>query len=323
MLPVHKLLPDPDDIVVHASVQVDETVDLDNLSGHKLHDVWQQLVCATHIDVGEPRLAINKQLFMPPDLTNFLAVRCRAVSAGEKWGPNSNGDFFPRSELIKSHHTLQGKGFYVEHSSHDPRNAVGVVVHSQYVDNEDYVVAVALVDKVRFPDIANMIRTGLTKRGAGVSIGCIAGEAECSECGNIAKKRYEICRCMDRSSPFCKKGRRMPKGHIAHDLCRFIAFYELSHTKAPADRDALPYVVLGAKADENEGKPAPTGILTAPTEAELMDIVQKEAESLKKSFIHKLVKGQLDRVMVDDFRNLQVEIKPTIRQLVRQLQPTK
>jgi hypothetical protein len=320
------LLPTADDIVIHAAVEIQEVLDIEKETDrHKLKDVWPQIVMATHVDFGNPYIQPNHELFTPPDLNHFLAVRCRAVSAMERYGPNINGDAFPADELKKACHTLIGKGFYVEHASHDPRNAIGIIASAHYLDDEQYVVAVALVDKKRFPELANKIRASLQKGQAGVSIGCIAGEAQCSICGNIARKRYQICECMDRSRPFCKKGKRLPDGTLAHDICRNLTNYELSYTRAPADKDAMPYVVLGAEAEEAPAKApekaeAPSATISMPDETEISKLVSKEVEQSVKSFVHKLVKGEIDRRLSDEFRNIQHQIKPIIRKMVREYQ---
>jgi len=84
--------PGKDDVVARASMTVEDAVDLNNLTGNELHRFWQQIVTATHIDTGNPHFQVKQELFTPPDLRHFLAVRCRAVSAVEKHGPNVNGD---------------------------------------------------------------------------------------------------------------------------------------------------------------------------------------------------------------------------------------
>ena len=182
------ILPDNDDIVIQASA----TADL--IDGKALHDLWQHIVAATHPDYSQlSNFQVNPQIFLPLDDKKFMYVRLRSVSALEKWGPNSNGDGFPASELIRSFATLIGKGFYEEHNSFNPQNAIGVNVHAEWVADQMFVESVAAIDKIRFPRKADMWRDLLSSRRAGVSIGCIAGEAQCSVCGNIARKAHQLC----------------------------------------------------------------------------------------------------------------------------------
>ena len=245
--------PDPDDLTFHASAE------FDLVDGENLHEIWPQIVRATHPDFSAyfPDIKVSESTFLPLDLDRFLAIRCRAVSAGEKWGPNSNGDYWEAAELIRSHRTLMAKGFYVEHQSFDPANAVGIIAHAEWVPDEQYVIIVALIDKIRHARLSDHIRDMLQSKRAGVSIGCIAGEAECSICGNVARKKHQLCAHMDRGHPHYVKGRKttqrliigareVPIGTLAYDKCRNCYFYETSYTKAPADQRALGLTLRGS-----------------------------------------------------------------------------
>jgi hypothetical protein len=323
-----KLFPEAGDIVIHAAVEVQDvrenlTEDTELINGTKLGQIWPQIVNSTHIAYGDPMREVRKSVFMPIDTKRFMGVRCRACSGMEKWGPNTNGDGFPAKELEKSHLSLIAKGFYIEHASFDPRNAIGIIAHAEWSPVDQFVTAIALVDKQQFPDEANMIRRGLAGKVAGVSIGCIAGEAQCSVCGNVARKKHEICACMDRGNPLCVKGRRLASGNVAYDVCRNLTFYELSYTKSPADRDARPHVVLGAaEGEKKEGEELPKTV-TLPSREEVEKLVATEVGSVWKSILHKLVKGEIDRKLSEQLRSMQMEIRPLIREIVKGVQITK
>lgn len=296
------------------------------LDGTKLGKYWQDIVTATHPDYGDIDKKVAPSIFMPLDLDRFLAVRVRAVSAMEKWGPNINGDAFPANELANSHQSLIAKGFYDEHNSFDPLNAMGIIAHAQWLPEEQYVECVALIDKLLFPDKAEMVRHAFrTSKKAGVSIGCIAGSAECSICGNIAKRRNEICAHMDRSSGSCVKGRSLPDSRIAYDICRDLRFYELSFTKAPADHDALPHFVQGAEIP-TEKEPIPEGSemgvglvdVKMPDEVMLNKLVDRAVNQAIKSRVNKLVKAEVDRVLGPYMRDMQVQVKPDIKEKVEE-----
>jgi len=322
-----KLWPEPDDIVIRASATIQDiqdslTEETEVIDGKKLGEVWPGLVQSTHVNYGDPYRMIGKSVFMPIDFDRFLAIRTRACSSLEKWGPNSNGDGFPHEDLLKSHLTLIGKGFYIEHASFDPRNAIGINAHSQYLDKDQYVVAVSLVDKKMFPEEAKMIRKSLNGKTAGVSIGCIAGTAECSVCHNLAQKKHEICAHMDRGNPFCVKGRRANNGGLAFDICRNLVFYELSYTKSPADRDARPHIVMGADENKKEPVSGPRS-LTLPSKEELEKMVGDKVDDVWKGILNKLIKGDIDRQLSNQLRSLQVELRPAIREIVKRIQITK
>jgi len=316
--------PVPSALVYRAAVEIQDikdhlTENTELIDGTRLGEMWPQLVASTHIAYGDPLKDINKSVFMPIDVKRFLACRCRAVSGLEKHGPNSNGDGFPSSELERSYPSLRAKGFYMEHASFDPRNAVGIIAHSEWRPYDQWVDAIALVDKVMYPREADAIRYGLKGKTAGVSIGCIAGEAQCSVCGHVARKKHEICACMDKGNPLCVKGRKV-NGSVAHDVCRNLLFYELSYTRSPADRDARPHVVLGAAEDTKEDF---TKSVTLPSREELEKIVAQEVGQVWKSIVHKLAKGEIDRRLSEQFRSMQMEIRPLLREIVKQVQVAK
>jgi len=311
----YKIVPGPDDIVIHASAEA-EIID-----GKKLHEIWKQVVVATHPDYSFVSQAkINPQIFMPLDLDRFLAVRCRAVSGLEKWGPNVNGDGFPSQELASSYLSLMAKGFYVEHQSYDPKNAIGILAHAQWVPEEQYILAVALIDKVRHPREADMIRRSFENRRAGVSIGCIAGTAECSCCHNVARRKQELCSHMDKSRPGFIKGRRQASGAVAFDICRNLTFYELSYTKTPADRDALSLIVSGADEDAASTSPATSTAspleIKLPDDKMLADMVNKAVQDAFLQPFRKLVKDVVYKELQHEIKKMQIEVKPEIQETV-------
>jgi len=314
-------MPLEDDIVINAAAEVSA------VDGSLLHELWPSVVRATHPETGNTRLEVNQSIFLPPDFDRFVVVRTRAVSAFEKYGPNINGDAFPADELQKAAHTWIAKGFYIEHQSHDPRNAVGIIAYSNWLPEEQFIEQIAFIDKERFPREARMIRDTLHAKTAGVSIGCIAGTAQCSYCGNVAKKKHEICAHMDRNNSMCIKGRKKTSGEfMAYDLCKHLVGYELSQTRAPADRDAMSNMVMGTtvrlgEKEETKGAPvemapADTSTPTPLTEEGLSKMVQTIVNAVIRSRMHKLIKGEIEKQLGERLRDLQVEMKPAIKELV-------
>ena len=327
----------------------------DIITGQQLETYWPSIVQATHPEQGLPFASEyfkNKRVVPPINLDRFLAIRCRAVSAFEHHGPNVNGDGFESTELQKAHHTLVFKGFYIEHKSYDPANAKGMNIHSEFIPWDpspktgDYVMTISLIDKIMFPREAEMIRDGLASKRAGVSIGCIAGQALCSQCGNIARRKDEICECMDRKSSRCIKGKRNSSGGFAGwDLCRDLMFYELTGTWNRADRDALPVWVMGADITaavddkavgkgrdsftpppvQEKGVQPPVGepevkeleILTI-TPAVASQMVKKDVNTAIRQRIHKLVKDIIDRKLGPTIKEQLGDIKPTVEELVEE-----
>jgi hypothetical protein len=329
-------LPDPDDLTFHASAEFDA------IDGSNLHEVWPQIVRATHPDFAAyfPDVKLDEKTFFPLDLDRFMAIRCRAVSALEQWGPNVNGDGFPEEQLIQSHRSLWTKGFYVEHQSFNPDNAVGIIAHAEWVPAEKYVLAVALVDKVRNASLANHMRDMLKSKRAGVSIGCIAGEAECSICGNIARKKHQLCAHMNKGNPHYIKGRRVPlsrvtasaggirrfawekeDGHrLAYDICRKLYFYELSYTKAPADRDALSHVIRGSILTHAEEKGREVTTIDVPSpDAETLDKwTDRAVHDAFMTRYKKMVKDEVYRKLEEDIKKGLVKLRPMVQEVVEE-----
>ena len=338
------LRPSSDAIVVHATAAVDILPARDIIDGSKLRDNWREIVHLTHPVTGQAYRSLPPEVFEPINLDDFLAVRCRAVSALERHGPNINGDAFPTDELMKSYQTFIGKGFYIEHKSFHPINAVGIIPHAEWMGgvNDQFVNAVPLIDKKAFPKEADEIRRKLSDKSAGVSMGCIAASAECSICGNVARNKNEICAHMLRGHHQCVKGKRVFGGSLAYDICRGITFYELSYTRLPADRDALGQFVFGhnfsaAEKENDEGeekggeskeeKPVAAAPTAAPTTkpdigvldpAKIEQMVQKAVERALTSRINKLIKTKIDQSMGPILKQIQMDLKPQIEQKIEE-----
>lgn len=68
---------------------------------------------------------------LPKDGVTYALMN--ALSAGEYYGSNRNGDYFPEDALIKHHHTFQEMGHvYEHHVNKDPARAYGTVPFSFY-----------------------------------------------------------------------------------------------------------------------------------------------------------------------------------------------
>lgn len=349
-----KLRPGPNDIVIHAAVEADILPASEVITGEQLEKHWPAIVQATHPRGGMPfshAYFKDKRIQPPFNLDRFLAVCCRAVSSFEHHGPNINGDGFPSEELQRFHHTLVFKGFYIEHKSWDPANAKGMNIHSEFFPwdeprkDGDYVRTISLIDKFMFPREADMIREGLESKRGGVSIGCIAGSAQCSRCGNIARRKDEICECMNRQSLRCIKGKKGIGGEfLGWDLCRDLGFYELTFTGNRADRDALQHWVQGAdlsaaakEVTKGRDSFAPPAVDQRPDvpavgqppevkEPKIMSldpetlkrVVHKDANAMFRQRLHKFVKDLIDRNMSPLMKEKMLDIKPEIKELVEE-----
>jgi hypothetical protein len=62
--------------------------------------------------------------------SNFYWIN--AMGAGETYGSNSRGDYFPRNELVNSHKTFveTPARVYIQHRNKDPQYSLGEVIYS-------------------------------------------------------------------------------------------------------------------------------------------------------------------------------------------------
>lgn len=118
-----------------------------------------------------------------------------AMGAGEFFGSNVNGDYFPESALS---HRGDDYGFqtflkghvFRNHVNKDPAKAYGNVLVAAYDPHMHRVVLIHTIDNARCADVVEGIANG---QYPDVSMGCRVPWDECSICKNKAKNRSEYC----------------------------------------------------------------------------------------------------------------------------------
>lgn len=149
---------------------------------------------------------------------------------------NTNGDAWPRDELLKDYHTFVDSGVvYVEHDQ-NPERAKGKVLDAIARDMGDTVLIDLLfcVDK-RHGDLVRNIETGIANA---VSMGCTTKYTVCSICGNIAHDEKEYCTHVKRQKNQmirCEDG----VYRKACELCYANTFYDCSIVANPAFAGAV------------------------------------------------------------------------------------
>lgn len=131
---------------------------------------------------------------LPPiqlDPKRYLYLRNRSISAMETYGPNQNGDAFPREELIKGHLTFIGAPLTLDHISD---LVVGSVIDSHFVPlkngDGDYVENILALDKKEAERISpGLVDHILNGSITDTSMGVLVDYSVCSVCKN---KAYEI-----------------------------------------------------------------------------------------------------------------------------------
>lgn len=185
---------------------------------------------------NESKSIIEAEINKHPDALFFKA---KAIAADEV---NSNGDYFPKDELLKSYATFVGVPFYTNHENQDITKAKGKLIHAEWNDKDNSAYVVGFVDREAYPGICRGIEQDYM---TGVSMGCSVEYSTCSICNNRAANVDEYCTHIK-----FKKGRKFSgsaKDVITGETKKFdnaavfernygIRFIELSGVGDPACR---------------------------------------------------------------------------------------
>lgn len=122
---------------------------------------------------------------------DHVYVLVNALSAGEFFGPNRNGDFFPEKELLNHHKTYESLGFqYKRHDNKDPKKSFGKVVFAWYNPKMRRVEIIVELPAAKNREVITRINNGQYPK---TSMGCRVPYDVCSICGNQAKTRGQYC----------------------------------------------------------------------------------------------------------------------------------
>jgi hypothetical protein len=155
-----------------------------------------------------------------------------ALSAGEHYGCNRNGDFFPEDVLQRYHKTFEALGHvYKHHVNKDPRRSFGKVVFSHYNPSMHRVELIIELDNTRAADIIERLEKQI--EDVKVSMACRVPYDVCSICGNKARKLSEYCSHLKE-----KMGRIMGDGRRVYAVNTMPKFFDISVVTIPADRTA-------------------------------------------------------------------------------------
>lgn len=148
----------------------------------------------TDIEVLNGDELIKTASFVLPSDTkydpDFVYMLVRAVSAGEYYDDNKNGDYFPESELKQYYTTFLKAHVFKNHENKDVMNSIGDVLKATWLDKMKQVELLIRVDRRIAPSVARGIEKGYI---TDVSMGCRVSHSVCSICGNKAKTQREYC----------------------------------------------------------------------------------------------------------------------------------
>ena len=169
------------------------------------------------------QLAVIKQGQFVLDEERYLYFSGRAISAGEVYSCNDNGDWFSREELRKAASTFIGVGIYCNHDSDDPNKAIGFILDSYYVDDRDFIEVIFAIDKElaekSFPGLSRALLQSLI---TDLSMGCWCQKSSCSVCGNVSHTPLDYCEHIRHYKSLLFEGERV------YEINENISFFELS-----------------------------------------------------------------------------------------------
>lgn len=135
----------------------------------------------------------SEHIDLPDDFIfdpDCLYLWIRIVSAGEFYGPNKNGDYFPELELLEYYDTFGTAHVFKNHENKKVENAIGEIITVRWNPIMKGVEIFKSIDRKIAPEIARGFSKGYL---TDVSMGCRVPYTTCSICGNKARKKAEFC----------------------------------------------------------------------------------------------------------------------------------
>ena len=178
-----------------------------------------------------------------PD-SDKVYVHILALSAGEFFSSNRNGDFFPESNLIASHHTFVTSPSHIfrNHRNKDPSIAIGQVIFSIYNDRMKRIEVIAWIDKTKGADVVERLERG---DFPATSMACRVKSDTCSICGNTAETLQNYCEHLRNDlNKMYPDGRKVMSLNVEP-----LKFFDMSIVVRPAD---VTSSVLQKLASHNE-----------------------------------------------------------------------
>ena len=176
---------------------------------------------------------------------NYLYLHVIAMGAGEYYGCNKNGDYFPERALKIYHKTFETTAkIFKEHDNKEYSKSYGYVAKAYYNPIMHRVELLLAVNKHDAPDIVIKVERGEIPE---VSMGCRVPHDVCSICGNKSANKLQYC---DHIRHSLKK--IMPDGRQAFMLNLQPTFFDISFVFRRADKIALTLKKVATEASSLE-----------------------------------------------------------------------
>jgi len=193
---------------------------------------------------------INAYIQQAKPIPGKTQILLTALGAGEFWGCNVNGDYFPESALAYSGPEFGHKTFekyakaYQHHVNKDPNAAYGDVILAVYNPVLHRVELIVSLDNKKAPDIVKNIERGLYPDW---SMGCKVPFDICSNCGNKAPKREYYCDCLK----YWMTKIHPETGKQCYAINTMPRFFDISRVIIGADRIAKTLMKVASQDSQN------------------------------------------------------------------------
>ena len=157
-------------------------------------------------------------------------LHINAMGAGEYYGANRNGDYFPEDNLLQWYKTFETSPAHVfrHHVNKDPSIAIGKVIYSYYNPRMHRVELIAELDKAKAAAELRAIESGQFPM---TSMACHTPYDVCSICNNKATNRAMYCSHLN-----TQLGQTLPDGKKVMSLnVGPLKFFDISMVIRPAD----------------------------------------------------------------------------------------
>ena len=164
--------------------------------------------------------------------SEYIYALINALTAGEYYGSNRNGDYFPEEALKEYHNTFVENGYvYKHHVNKDPLKSFGRVIFSHYNDEMKRVELVVRLIKAH--EETKKIIAELQKGGPAkikTSMGCKVPFDKCSITGKEAKTRDQYSEYLKH-----KMNQVLDDGRKVFAINTKPRFFDISIVVIPAD----------------------------------------------------------------------------------------
>ena len=237
---------------------------------------------------------------------DFLYIKVRAVSAGEYYGDNKNGDWFPEQELIKCYKTFLTGHVFKDHQNKSAASAIGEVLSAVWDDDMKCVVLILKIDRKIAPTVARSIEKGYM---TDVSMGCRVPYSICSICGHKAKNPKEYCKHIQ-----LLRRKILPDGRKVYEININPKFHDISIVLNGAEKVAKITDIYDANSTEKpkavitpiqkiaDDTEIETGMQKVASHQDLIDnafelpmadSMQKHADTEKRADFYKKLQGDI------------------------------